>query len=100
MERGVSAEENPVTAYGFIGFFDFGIHGHTGHFQIEVGIASCHFQSGVDVNTVPMPHVDHNDIYIREPFCQQSNAPRQGIRCVTAVDENSNMQFSDRKSVV
>ena len=91
MEGGVNAEHNAIGAYGFVGLGNLAAHGHTAHFQIQVGVAFGHLNGGVDIHPVSVAHVDHGYRHIRVLLSQQGNAPRQRIRRVAAVDKHRDL---------
>ena len=74
-------------ADGVVGVGDLDTHGGSGGLKPDIIIFSCHGDRRVDVNTVSMSHMDHDDREVRMAFGQKSDLPRKGERRMTGMDK-------------
>ena len=87
MERGVDAEHDFLMADSVVGVGDLDTHGGSGGLKPDIVLFFCHGDRCIDVNTVGMSHMDHDDREMRVAFSQKSDLPRKGERRMTGMDE-------------
>ena len=87
MERRVDAEHDFLVADGMVGVGDLDTHGGSGGLKPDIVVFFCHGDRCIDVNTVGMSHMDHDDREMRVAFSQKSDLPRKGERRMTGMDE-------------
>ena len=91
MKRTICAKQDTICTDTLVCLFDFRMHRHTAHFQIQIRIATRHFQACVDIHTVSVPHMDHHHLDVGKALCEQCNTPGKRIGWMSAVNTDRYM---------
>ena len=87
MERGVDAEHDLLVADGIVGVGDLDTHGGSGGLKPDIVVFFCHGDCRIDINTMGMSHMDHDDREVRVALSQKSDLPRKGEGRMTGMDK-------------